>query len=180
MELVDDDPLRVEFELPEEYLGRVELGSPVAVVARSLPGREISGRVAFVSPRVESATRTLKLEAEVPNAERLLRPGQFVDVQIELERRPEAVVVPEEAVVPRGGENFVFVVADGTAELRQVTLGERAPGRVEVASGLEAGERVVVAGQQKIQDGAAVEATLRPISASEARPSPPLKSPQES
>ena len=161
MELVDDDPLRVEFELPEEYLGRVELGSPVAIAARSLPGREISGRVAFVSPRVESATRTLKLEAEVPNAERLLRPGQFVDVQIELERRPEAVVVPEEAVVPRGGENFVFVVADGTAELRQVTLGERAPGRVEVASGLEAGERVVVAGQQKIQDGAAVEATLR-------------------
>lgn len=167
MELVDDDPLRVEFELPEEYLGRVELGSPVAVTVRSLPGLEIPGRVAFVSPRVEPATRTLKIEAEVPNSAGRLKPGQFVDVAIELERRPDAVVVPEEAVVPRGGENFVFVVADGTAELRQVALGERAPGRVEVTSGLAAGERVVVAGQQKIQDGAAVEATLRPTSASE-------------
>jgi membrane fusion protein (multidrug efflux system) len=158
MELIDDDLLRVAFDLPEEYLGRVEMGSAVAVSARSLPGREITGRVAFVSPRVESATRTLAIEAEIPNAERLLRPGQFVDVEIELEERPEAVVVPEEAVVPRGGENFVFVVADGTAELREVALGERAPGRVEVVSGLAAGERVVVAGQQKIQDGSPVEA----------------------
>lgn len=158
MELIDDDLLRVAFDLPEEYLGRVEMGSAVAVSARSLPGREITGRVAFVSPRVEPATRTLAIEAEIPNAERLLRPGQFVDVEIELEVRPEAVVVPEEAVVPRGGENFVFVVADGTAELREVALGERAPGRVEVVSGLAAGERVVVAGQQKIQDGSPVEA----------------------
>lgn len=158
MELIDDDLLRVAFDLPEEYLGRVEMGSAVAISARSLPGREIPGRVAFVSPRVEPATRTLAIEAEIPNAERLLRPGQFVDVEIELEERPEAVVVPEEAVVPRGGENFVFVVADGKAELREVTLGERAPGRVEVVSGLAAGERVVVAGQQKIQDGSPVEA----------------------
>ncbi|HUF77602.1 MAG TPA: hypothetical protein VMR44_01665, partial [Thermoanaerobaculia bacterium] len=93
--------------------------------------------------------------------ERRLRPGQFVGVEIELARRAEAVVVPEEAVVPRGGENFVFVVAAGKAELRQVTLGERAPGRVEVISGLTGGERVVVAGQQKIQDGTAVAASLR-------------------
>jgi membrane fusion protein, multidrug efflux system len=172
MELLDDDPLRVEFELPEGYIGQVEPGSPVAVAVRSLPGEEISGRVVFVSPRVETATRTFKVEAEVPNPERRLRPGQFVGVEIELARRAEAVVVPEEAVVPRGGENFVFVIADGTAELRLVTLGERSPGRVEVVSGLTAGERVVVAGQQKIQDGAAVAATLRSGSAEPAAASP--------
>lgn len=161
MEVVDDDPLRVEFDLPEAYLGRVGPGSPVTVAVRSLPGREPTGRVAFVSPRVDPETRTVRIEAEVPNPEGLLTPGQFVDVSIELERRPEAVVVPEEAVVPRGGENFLFVVADGTAELREVSLGERVPGRVEVTSGVAAGERVVVAGQQKIQDGSAVEASLR-------------------
>jgi membrane fusion protein (multidrug efflux system) len=169
MEVVDDDPLRVEFDLPEEYLGRVEPGSPVTVSARSLPGRELAGRVAFVAPRVSPETRTVGIEAEVPNPEGLLTPGQFVEVSIELELRPDAVVVPEEAVVPRGGENFLFVVADGTAELREVRLGERVPGRVEVTSGVEAGERVVVAGQQKIQDGSAVEARLR-SAAAEAAP----------
>lgn len=161
MELVDDDPLRVEFDLPEEYLGRVEPDSPVAVSVRSLPGRELTGRLVFVGPRVDPDTRTVAIEAEIPNPGRLLTPGQFVDVSIELELRPEAVVVAEEAVVPRGGENFVFVVDGGTAELRRVTLGQRVPGRVEVTSGVVAGERVVVAGQQKIQDGSAVEATIR-------------------
>lgn len=161
MELVDDDPLRVEFDLPEEYLRRVEPGSPVAVAVRSLPGRDLTGRVVFLSPRVDPDTRTVAIEAEIPNPEGLLTPGQFVDVSIELELRPAAVMVPEEAVVPRGGENFLFVVAGGTAELRSVSLGERVPGRVEVTSGVEAGERVVVAGQQKIQDGSAVQASLR-------------------
>lgn len=164
MELIDDRPLRVEFDLPEAYLGRVEVGSPVRVEARSDPGREVDGGVVFISPRVDSGTRTVRIEAEVPNPDGRLSPGQFVEVEIELERRADAVVIPEEAVVPRGGENFVFAVADGTARLRSVTLGERVPGRVEVLSGVEAGERVVVAGQQRIQDGAAVRTTERPDS----------------
>lgn len=158
MELVDDQPLRVELDLPEGYLGRVEQGSPVTVTARSQPGREIPGRVVFLSPRIDRTNRTLRIEAEVPNPGGLLKPGQFVDVEIELERRAAAVVIPEAAVVPRGGENLVFVVAGEVAELRPVELGERQPGRVEVLSGVEAGERVVVAGQQKIQDGASVRA----------------------
>ncbi|MFP3938722.1 MAG: efflux RND transporter periplasmic adaptor subunit [Thermoanaerobaculia bacterium] len=161
MELVDDRPLRVEFDLPEAYLGRVEVGSPVRVEARSDPGRVVDGAVVFLSPRVDSETRTVRIEAEVPNPDGRLSPGQFVEVEIELERRADAVVIPEEAVVPRGGENFVFAVVDDTAKLRSVTLGERAPGRVEVLSGVEAGEQVVVAGQQRIQDGAAVRTTER-------------------
>lgn len=161
MSLVDDDPLKVSFDLPEQYLDRVAPGARVSVEVRSLPDETFSGRVVFVSPEVDPATRAFQLKAEVPNRERRLAPGQFVDVEVELERHPDAVVVPEEAIVPRGGENYVFRVADDTAHLRKVVLGQREPGKVEVTSGVAAGDRVVVAGQQKIEDGSKVAPTLR-------------------
>ncbi len=161
MTLIDDDPLKVVFDLPEQYLGRVETGTPVSVEVRSLPSESFSGRVVFVSPQVDPETRSFQVKAEVPNRERDLTPGQFVDVEVELARHPNAVVVPEESIVPRGGENYVFRVTDGTAHLQKVALGQREPGKVEVTSGIAAGDRVVVAGQQKIEDGSKVEATLR-------------------
>jgi membrane fusion protein, multidrug efflux system len=156
--LVDDDPLKVEFSVPEQYVGRLEPGTPVTVMVRSLPGERFEGRVVFIGPRIDPASRTASLKAAVPNADGRLRPGQFADVELELERRENALVVPEAAVVPRGGENFVFVVApDGTAGERRVELGQRESGRVEVRAGVRAGERVVVAGQQRLRDGTPVE-----------------------
>lgn len=156
--LVDDDPLRVEFSVPEQYVDRLELGSAVSVRVRSLPEERFSGEVVFVSPRVEPTSRTVALKAAVPNSEGRLRAGQFAEVELELERRTEALVVPESAVVPRGGENFLFVVDDqGKARERSVELGARQSGRVEIRSGLSAGERVVLAGQQRLRDGSDVE-----------------------
>lgn len=155
--LVDDDPLRVEFTVPEQFLDRLELGSPVRVRVRSRPDADFTGRVVFVSPRVEPQSRTVAMKAEIPNQDGELRAGQFADVELELERRGDALLVPESAVVPRGGENFVFVVdEDGAARERRVELGARELGRVEIRSGVEAGERVVLAGQQRLRDGAPV------------------------
>lgn len=155
--LVDDDPLRVEFTVPEQYLDRLELGSPVGVQVRSRPDARYTGRVVFVSPRVDPQSRTVVMKAEIPNPDGELRAGQFADVELELERRADALLVPESAIVPRGGENFVFVVdGDGTAHEHKVVLGAREPGRVEIRSGVETGDRVVLAGQQRLRDGGAV------------------------
>lgn len=169
MNLVDDDPLEVEFSLPERFVDRVEPGAAVTVSLRD-GGRggdghgggaeSVSGGVTFVAPEIDRASRTFLLKAQVPNPEGALRPGQFVGVEVVLERRAGAVMVPEEAIVPRGGKNFVFVVDGGTAHRVEVAIGARQRGRVEIASGVEAGSQVVVAGQQKIDDGAAVEIRL--------------------
>jgi membrane fusion protein (multidrug efflux system) len=156
--LVDADPLRVEFTVPEQYVDRLEIGSPVTVQVRSLPGRDFAGRLSFISPRVDATSRTVSLKAEVPNPDGQLRAGQFADVELELERREDALVVPEAAIVPRGGENYVFVVdGEGKARERKVVLGQRETGRVEVRSGVAAGDRVVVAGQQRLRDGSPVQ-----------------------
>ena len=154
--LVDDDPLKVEFTVSEQYVDRLAPGSPVALRVRSLPGREFTGRVVFISPQVDRATRTVTLKAEVPNPGGELRAGQFADVALELERRADAVVVPEQAIVPRGGENFLFVVAGGKVEERRVVLGQRQTGTVEVREGVVPGERVVLAGQQRLREGSEV------------------------
>ncbi len=153
--VVHDDPLEVRFSVPERYLARLEVGSPVRITVRSDPGRTVTGEVSFVSPYVDSSTRTVAVEARVPNPGAELRAGQFANVVMELESR-EGVVVPEAAVVPRQDRRLVFVVRDGTARQRSVQLGERSRGSVEILSGVSDGDTVVVAGHQRLADGAAV------------------------
>jgi len=162
--VVDDDTMKVEFSVPEQYVGRLDPGLPVRVQVRSQPDRWHEGRVYFVSPTVDRANRTLALKARVPNPGRELSAGQFADVRTVIEVREEALVVPEAAIVPRGGENFVFVVRGGTALQRRVELGERQRGIVEVRSGVARGDTVVIAGQQRLSDSAAVTvAEMRPV-----------------
>ncbi len=158
--VVDDQPLEIGFSVPERYLGQLDRGSPVSLTVRSMPGRTVRGEVSFVSPYVDPQSRTVSMKARVPNPGSELRAGQFADVRLQLESRP-AVVVPEAAVVPREGGNVAFVVEGGEARRREVRTGARRPGLVEVLSGVEAGDTVVVAGQQNLQEGSAVEVQLR-------------------
>lgn len=157
--LVDDQPLEIGFSVPERYLGRLHRGSPVSLTVRSAPDRTYRGQVDFVSPFVDEQSRTVRLKARVPNPGAELRPGQFANVRLELESRP-AVIVPEATVVPREGGNVAFLVEDGRAVRRQVDIGARRRGLVEVLSGVAAGDTVVVAGQQNLRDGAEVRATV--------------------
>ncbi|MGH7541169.1 MAG: efflux RND transporter periplasmic adaptor subunit [Gemmatimonadota bacterium] len=154
--LVDDDPLEIEFRVPERYAARLAIGSPVLLDVSSHPDRTFEGEVTFVSPTVDLSNRTVQLKARVPNPGGALRAGQFADVILGLEVRPDAIVVPEAAVVPRGGQTLVFVATAGHAERREVTLGERGDGRVEVLSGVQPGDTVIVAGQQRLGDGSAI------------------------
>jgi membrane fusion protein (multidrug efflux system) len=142
--------------VPERYLGRLATGQAVQVEVASAPDRTYAGEVTFVSPEVDVSSRAVTMKASVPNPDAELRAGQFANAVLVLEEQPDALIVPEAAIVPRGGENLVFVVRDGTARRREVRLGEREPGRVQILEGIAAGDTVVVAGQQRLADGTPV------------------------
>jgi len=155
-QLVDNDPLEIRFPVPERYLGSLNLGARVELRVRNLPDRLFDGEVVFVSPIVDAVNRTVTVKARVSNREGLLRSGQFTDVRMELDRRPDAVVVPEEAIVPGRADDAVFVVREGRVSRTSVVLGSRAGDQVEIVEGLAPGDTVVVAGQQRLSDGASV------------------------
>lgn len=152
------DPVRAAFDLPERYAERVKVGQEVEFQVAALPGRSFRGEVDFVDPVVRLPGRSILVKARVPNPRRELQPGMFVEVRLATDVRPEAVVVPEEAVVGTQAGTVVWVVTDGKVDRREVVLGVRTPGEVEIRSGVTAGEAVVVGGQTMLQPGAPVMA----------------------
>jgi membrane fusion protein (multidrug efflux system) len=111
----------------------------------------------MVDPIVDAQTRTIQLTAQVPNPDRRLKPGMSANVAVTLAERPDALVVPDEAVFAEGAQSFVYIVnPDSTVGRAAVSLGLRDSSRVEVTQGLTAGQRVVTAGHQKIFPGAHV------------------------
>jgi membrane fusion protein (multidrug efflux system) len=154
------DPQRVSFPVPERYAQRLRPGQRVQFRVAALPGEEFTGVVDFVDPVVQLPARTILVKAQVPNGRRRLQPGMFIEARLATEVRPEAVIVPEEAVLPIQGATFVWVVAEGKAARRQVGLGVRIPGFVEIRSGVDKGDQVVVGGLERLQEGMPVNATL--------------------
>jgi membrane fusion protein (multidrug efflux system) len=104
--------------------------------------------------------RTITVKAEVPNPRRELQAGMFIEARLATDVRPNAVVIAEDAVLPLQGANFVWVVLDGKATRRSVELGVRTPGFVEARAGVEAGEQVVVGGQERLAEGAPAAPTV--------------------
>lgn len=153
VELVVMDPLEIGFSVPERYGRQIQVGQPVLFSSPSMPDRTFSGEATYLSPTADPATRSIKLKARLPNKGGLLQPGLFGAVRLVLETHPDAAVIPESAVVPRGEETFVYIVNSSEARLRRVTLGEHFDGSIEVVEGLEPGEVVITAGQQKVADG---------------------------
>jgi membrane fusion protein (multidrug efflux system) len=148
------DPERAAFSIPERYARRLRVGQRVTLTVAAIPGAGYSGIVDFVDPVVQLPARTILVKALVPNGRRQLQAGMFIEASLQAEVRPNAVVVPEDAIVPLSGSNFVWVAQDGKAARRDVTLGVRTSGFVEILSGVKAGEQVVVGGQERLFEGA--------------------------
>jgi membrane fusion protein (multidrug efflux system) len=148
--------MKLDFRVPEVYLGQMGKDQPLTVRVDAFPNDRFSGRVYAVETTVDERTRTAMLRARVPNLGEKLRPGMFARVALELGSNDKAILVPEQAVVPRGNQYFVFRVVDGKAKLTEIEIGSRIPGDVEVRKGLASGELVVTDGQLRIQDGTPV------------------------
>jgi membrane fusion protein (multidrug efflux system) len=156
--LIDGDPMKVEFRVPERYLGRVAVDQEVQLRVDAYPDEQFGGRVYFIDPQIDEATRTALIKAMVPNDDGRLRRGMFTEVTLTIGTRPNAVVIPETAVIHDADRTIVFVIEQEQAQPRPVRLGQRLPGEVEVVEGVAAGEVVVTEGTQKLRPGAKVVA----------------------
>jgi membrane fusion protein, copper/silver efflux system len=142
--MADLSSVWIEGAVFEQDLGVVRVGAPVRAELAAYPGREFAGRVSFIWPTVDSASRTVRVRVAVSNRAGLLKPGMYATLFLEAVIGRDVVSVPAEAIVQTGERNLAFVVgANGALEPREVALGARAGERFEVLRGLTAGERIV-------------------------------------
>jgi membrane fusion protein (multidrug efflux system) len=148
--------LKLDFRAPELYMGKIRTKQEVIVRVDAYPNETFKGEIYAIEPAVDEQTRTVLLRARVPNPDVRLKPGMFARVVLVLETRENALVVPEQALVPQGGQRFVYRLADGKAALTKVELGLRRPGEVEIRQGLSVGDTIVIDGQLRLRDGTPV------------------------
>jgi membrane fusion protein (multidrug efflux system) len=155
--IADFDTLQARIDVPERSAGLIQAGAPVQFMADALPGRRFVARVERIAPVVDRATGTVGAVVEVDNRDGTLRPGLFVRLGVTYERIADAILLPRAALVENAGERHVFVVADGKASRRTVQVGLADGDRVQVLAGVEAGDQVVIVGQNALTEGARVE-----------------------
>jgi len=156
------DPVRVQLDVPEKDAVFVARGARAAVSAPALGGVELSGTVSRTAWALDPRSRTLRVEVDVPNAERKLRPGMYARAALALEERKDALALPVTAVVETGGAAACFAVIDGKAVRKSITLGLRDGASVEVTSGLSGEENVVQANVASLRDNQPVQAAPAP------------------
>jgi len=156
--LVAVDPINLDFTVPELFLADLKPGLNITARSRSYPDEVFLGQIEALQSEIDPQTRSITVRASLENPDFRLRPGQFMQVDIARGER-QVLALPESALIPEGNRQFVFVVSeDGlTVSRKQVEIGIRYQGRVEISAGLEAGEKVVVHGVQKLRDGAGVQ-----------------------
>jgi membrane fusion protein (multidrug efflux system) len=140
-------------EVPERHAVQLRRGQTVQFTVAAQPDRVFRAQVEFIDPVVQNASRTIVVKARAPNPGRVLKPGMFLEARLATETRTNSVVVPEDAVQPLRTANVVWVVAAGKASRRVVQLGARAQGVVEIQSGIQPGEVVVVGGLERMAEG---------------------------
>ena len=148
--------IKLDFSVPETFLNVVS--TRMRIVARSIvfPDRDFEGTVTSIDTRLDPVSRAVQVRAIVPNDEGYLKPGMFMTVDLQRDLG-EVLLAPEQAIVPEGSQQYVFVVSDGVVEKRTVTLGRRVPGYVVISDGLNEGESIITEGTQKVRDGSDVE-----------------------
>ncbi len=150
------DPIKVDFKIPEIFESKVRVGQLLAVTLDALPGQPFSGNVYAVNPQLDTAGRAVVLRAQMPNRNGQLKPGMFARVRLTLSDTGDAVVVPEQAVAMQGEDQILYRVVEGRALRTKVEVGQRRAGKAEILGGLDANDTIVIAGWQRLRDGATV------------------------
>ena len=151
------DPIKLQFSVPESYLAVLKPGLEIRATTEAYPGEIFTGKVSAIDSRINTTTRAVLINAIVPNADTRLRPGLLMKANIVKSAR-QSLAIPEQAIVSAGDKKTVLSVgADNKVVEKTVTTGNRQAGYVEVLSGLNAGEKVIIEGLQKAQNGAEVK-----------------------
>lgn len=150
------DPIYLDYALPERELDQISVGQEVEVRVQAFPDETFSGRVAALNPGIDPGTRSLRVRATLENPQARLRPGMFAEVRTLLPQRPAVLTLPQTAITYNPYGDSVFVIQENESgplvQRRQVKTGGVRNGRVEIVTGLQAGERVVIAGQVKLRN----------------------------
>jgi membrane fusion protein (multidrug efflux system) len=154
--LVDLSSVKLDFRISEAYLPQVKIGQTVNIHVDSYPKLSFSGKVYALDPSIDEETRTVLLRARIPNPKGELFAGMFARVALVLEQHPNALVIPEQAIVPVGNDSFVYKVLNGKAVQTKVKLGVRRTGDVEVVTGLQTEDVIITTGQMKLRPNADV------------------------
>ena len=151
--IVRTSTLRLKIDVPEQSIGKVATGQSISLQTSSYPDRNFAGTVVRMSPSVNATARTLTVEAEVPNPDGLLKPGQFATVRITQSKPEPAVMIPVAAVRTEGDTNRVFIVKDGAAHEQLVQLGLLENNMIQVKNGVVEGDMVATSNTDKLSDG---------------------------
>lgn len=151
----DTSQVWVDFRLPERYLARLQTGQPVEVTIEAIPGQVFKGKVDALDSQIDANGRSLLVRARLANPNGVLRSGMFARTRTLFAVRDDALVVPEEALVPQGGKQFLIKIVDGpqgdkVSQRLEARIGVRVPGKVEILAGVAEGDTVVTAGQARL------------------------------
>jgi len=150
--LQSTNPIKIDLSVPEKYATRLEVGKRIAFNVRGTD-QTFEGRIYATEPAINPETRSFQLRARAPNPNGVLRPGMFANIHVTLSTVEEALVVPDVSVVPALGTQRVFVVENGTATPRTVTLGVRSDSTVQITDGIARGDTVITSGIQDLRAG---------------------------
>jgi membrane fusion protein (multidrug efflux system) len=154
--LDDASIIKMDFSVPETLLSSLSPGQSIEAITGAYPDRRFIGTVKTIDSRIDPSTRAFAVRAEIPNDDGILKPGMLLTLQLALAKREAAILIPEEALVPQGDKQFVYVVEDGRARRKQVEIGTRTKGTVEIRTGIDPTSVVVVGGTQRVRDGSQV------------------------
>jgi len=154
VEVVDTHEMKIDFTLPERNISQIQVGQVIEVLVDALPGQTFQGEIYAISPSSRSGSHNLSIRARIPNEDGQLRPGLFARITIITGQDPDALMVPEAAIIPQNNEFFIMRLnAENQVGLVPVTLGSRRVGEVQILSGLEVGDVIVTAGHIKLRPG---------------------------
>jgi membrane fusion protein (multidrug efflux system) len=154
--IIQPNPLKLRFTVPEKDVGRLKINQEVVLTVDGFAGREFKGKVNIVFPNVEEKTRTLQVEALIPNSDGVLKPGLFAKVILYTAGERDTFVVPITALLYEAETVKVFIIEGDRAKERKVKLGSKYGEMMEIVEGVKEGEKVVATGQQNLSAGAKV------------------------
>ena len=157
--LADFDKVRVQVALPEVEASLAQVGQPVKLTVEGLAGKTFEANVSRMSYALDDATRTMLIEADLPNPDLALRPGMYAIVKVGVEKHTDSLLIPVEAVVTEKANAFTFLADGGKAKKTAIKIGFNDGAKVEVLSGLTGSEVVILVGKMTLTDGAAVNST---------------------
>jgi len=152
--VVDTHIVKIVVNVPERDIRYLRIGLPVKVMVDAFPGEAFPGKVTRMNPALDTTTRTLAIEIDMPNASEILKPGMFAKAVLDLATHKDVLLVPKGAILSRQNKAWVYIVdSRGIAHKRPVTVGFIGKKNAEIKSGLSAGETVIVAGQEHLEEG---------------------------